>query len=99
MKDQAEEKNIFKIMPINTENIKQTIGENTERVEQKAKEYFDKFSPYYTQQEPFNRGLVLLAGIVLIAITIYLLTASDKDKSTLKKERAEKEAEERLLRK
>lgn len=78
-------------------NIKQTIGETTEKIEQKAKELWTNYSPYYANLEPWQRGLVLLGILVAIALIIYLLTSKDKEKLERREAKREALAEERLL--
>jgi len=79
-----------------TDNIKQTLGESTEQLESKIKE----LSPYYTNLEPYQRGLILLTLALFLLFTIYYLTKSNKqlvidNKKELQKEQ---EIEEKLLR-
>ena len=79
-----------------TNNFKKTLGENTEQLENKVKE----FAPYYTNLEPWQRGALILSLITLLLVTIYYLTKSDKqividNKKELQKE---KEIEEKILR-
>lgn len=78
-------------------DIKQTIGSNTEKVEKQAKEYWNKLAPNYSNLEPWQRGLILLGLVGLTTLTIYLLTKEDK--SERKKAKQEAMMEERLLRK
>lgn len=83
-----------------TKDFKQTIGETTEKVETKAKEYWDKLTPNYSNLEPWQRGLILLGLLGLTTLTIYWLIKNkdDKGKLTKGKDQLEAQAEERLLR-
>ena len=78
-----------------TNDFKKTLGENTEQLESKLKE----FAPYYTNLEPWQRGALILSLITLLLVSIYYLTKSDKqivvdNKKELQKE---KEIEEKIL--
>ena len=75
-----------------TNEIKQKLGETTEQLENKVKE----FSPYYTNLEPYQRGLILIALTVFLLLIIYLLTKSDK--KVIKDDKKEKEMEEKIMR-
>jgi len=81
-----------------TNNFKQTLGESTEQLESKIKE----FAPFYTNLEPYQRGMLILTLTILLLFAIYYLTKSDKqiviDKDNKKELRKEKEIEEKLLR-
>lgn len=82
----------------NAEEIKTKLGENTEKVEAKVKE----LSPYYTNLEPWQRGLILIALISFLIFTIYLLTQKEKPEprelTETEKKKIEALAEERILR-
>lgn len=78
-------------------NIKQTLGESTEQIENQAKEYFNKLSPNYTNLEPYQRGLILLGMLGLTIFTIYWLVKEDQDKIAQRKAKQEAQAEERLI--
>ena len=73
-----------------TNDIKKTLGEYTEKVENKAKE----FIPYYSNLESWQRGLILIALILFLIFAIYQLTKSDKNLSA----KRESQIEDRILR-
>ena len=75
-----------------TNEIKQKLGETTEKLENKAKE----FTPYYTNLEPWKRGLILIALTVFLILVIYWLTKTDK--KVIKDDKKEKEIEEKIMR-
>ena len=75
-----------------TNEIKQKLGETTEKLENKAKE----FAPYYTNLEPYQRGLILIALTLFLLLIIYWLTKSDK--KVIKDDKKEKEMEEKIMR-
>jgi len=75
-----------------TNEIKQKLGETTEQLENKVKE----FSPYYTNLEPYQRGLILIILILFLILVIYWLTKSDK--KLARDDKKEKEAEEKIMR-
>ena len=75
----------------NSENFKQKLGEETEKLEQQVGEY-------YFALEPDQRGLLILGIITLLIITVYWLTKEDKSKLAEREARKEALAEERLLR-
>ena len=77
-----------------TNDLKNKLGESTEQFEQKVKELF----PYYTNLEPWQRGLLIIALTALLLFSIYYLTKSDKQLATKRESQKEKEAEERLMR-
>ena len=77
-----------------TNDLKNKLGETTEQLEQKVKE----FAPYYTNLEPWQRGLILIALVAFLIFSVYQLTKSDSRLSSKKESQKEKEAEERLLR-
>jgi len=74
-------------------NIKQKLGESTEKLENK----FLGITPHYTNLEPWQRGLILIALTLFLLFAIYQLTKSEKQ-STKKESQKEKEIEERLMR-
>ena len=75
-----------------TNEIKQKLGETTEQLEKKAKE----FTPYYSNLEPYQRGLILIALIAFLIFAIYHLTKSEK--TTKLDTKKEKEIEEKIMR-
>ena len=80
-----------------TNEIKQKLGETTEQLENKVKE----FSPYYTNLEPYQRGLILIALTTFLIFAIYYLTKKEKPEprelTDSEKRRLEMLAEERIL--
>ena len=80
----------------NNLDFKKTIGENTEKLEKKAGELLNQYSPYYSNLEPWQRGLLIIALTTLLILAIYYLTKKDKHSALQKKQ--EREAEEKLLR-
>ena len=75
-----------------TNEIKQKLGETTEQLENKAKE----FAPYYSNLEPYQRGLILISLALFLLLIIYWLTKSDK--KLVRDDKKEKEVEEKIMR-
>jgi hypothetical protein len=73
-----------------TNDIKKTLGEATEQIESKVKE----FTPYYTSLEPWQRGLIIIALLLFLLFAIYQLTKSEPNLSTKK----ESQIEDKILR-
>ena len=71
----------------NPQDLKNKLGQTTEQLEA-------KITPYYTNLEPWQRGLILMALILFLIFSIYQLTKSDSKLSSKK----EAQAEERLMR-
>ena len=82
---------------LNLENLKQNLGEKTQNLESKAQELWNQFSPHYTNLEPYQRGLILIGLIALIALAIYYLTHENSTKKKSRQTQAEAELEARLL--
>ncbi|CAI2182455.1 11661_t:CDS:10 [Funneliformis geosporum] len=61
-----------------TNDIKKTLGETTEQVENKIRETWNNYHPYYGELEPYQRGLILIALTAFLIFAIYYLTKSDK---------------------
>lgn len=80
-------------------DIKQKLGENTEKLEKKVQDFWNQSSPYYSNLEPWKRGLILLGLAGLTALTIYWLVREDKSKVSKKRDQLESLTEERLLKK
>lgn len=76
--------------PTNKDNLKQTLGENTEKIEKQVGEY-------YFSLEPWQRGTLVISLIIVLIALIYWLTKEDKDKLAQKEARKEAQLEERLL--
>ena len=66
-----------------------TIKPNLEKLEQNV-------TPYYTNLEPWQRGLLLIALTAFLLFAIYQLTKSEKP--VKQDPKREKEIEERLMR-
>ena len=77
-----------------TNELKNKLGEYTEKVESKIKESWKDYQPYYGKLESWKRGLILIALALFLFFVIYQLTKPER-RSSAKKER---EMEERLLR-
>ena len=73
-----------------TENFKQKLGANTEKLEKQVGEY-------YFSLEPDQRGLLIIGLVLLLAITIYWLTKEDKNKLAEREARKEAQLEEKWL--
>ena len=86
----------------NSQEIKQKLGEHTEKAEIKAKELFTKYSPYYSKLEPWQRGVLIIALILCLLLFIYYLTTTSKNRAEILRERLarekENQAEEKMLR-
>lgn len=80
-----------------TQEIKQAIGEQTQKLETKVQELWTDFNPHYTNLEPWQRGLILIGIVVLLALVIYYLTHENKNKTTIKKAQAEAVLEEKII--
>ena len=59
---------------INPEEIKDKLGQTTERLETKAQELFSTYSRHYTSLEPWQRGLFLIVSTLFLLFSIYYLT-------------------------
>jgi len=82
-----------------TNELKQKLGENTEKLERKVGELWTDFSPNYTNLEPWQRGLALIAIIAFFALAIYYLTHENQNKKAQRKAQAEKAMEDKIIRK
>ena len=82
---------------INLADAKQKLGEQTEKLESKANEMWSEFSPYYTNLEPWQRGLILVGIIVLLVLATYYLTHENQDKKTKRKAQAEAALEDKII--
>ena len=82
----------------NSAELKNKLGENTEKLEKKIKE----LSPYYTNLDPWKRGLILIALTAFLIWTIYCLskkeTPAPRELTDTEKKRIEAIVEERILR-
>ena len=80
------------------DDIKQAIGNYTEQTENKASELWTDFKPHYTNLEPWQRGLVLITLLALLALALYYLTKKEDPAEALRrKTQLEAAAEERML--
>ena len=86
--------NEFKVDP---QEIKQKLGENTQKLERKASEFWFDYSPHYTNLEPWQRGLLLIGIVILLAVGIYYLTKKDKSRTAIKKAQAEAALEDKII--
>ncbi|RHZ37051.1 hypothetical protein [endosymbiont GvMRE of Glomus versiforme] len=85
-------------LDLDAQELKQKLGEQTEKLEQKAGELWDNFSPHYTNLEPWQRGLILIGIIALLVFIIYYLAKQEDPTEVLRrKEKAEAAMEERVL--
>src|SRR6266480_7308964 len=86
----------------NSQEIKNKLGQHTEKAEAKAKELFTKYSPYYSKLEPWQRGTLIIALILCLLLFIYYLTANSKNRAEILRERLAREkeiqTEEKMLR-
>ncbi len=73
-----------------TNDLKTKLGEYTEQVEKKARE----FTPCYSNLEPYQRGLILIALTLFLIFSIYQLTKSEPKMNAKK----ESQIEDRILR-
>ena len=80
------------------QEAKSKLGEQTTKLENKISDWWDEFSPNYTNLEPWKRGLLLIGICLLLALTLYYLTHESKDYKAKKKLKAEQAQEERMLR-
>ena len=82
----------------NSAELKDKLGKATEQVENKTKE----LAPYYTNLEPWKRGLILMALTLFLLFAIYQLTKREKSEprelTESEKKRIEALVEERILR-
>jgi len=85
--------------PINSAEIKQKLGEQTQKLERKAKGLWNDFSPNYTNLEPWQRGLVLIGIVVLLSLVAYYLTHENQERKAQKRLKAEAVMEDKIIRK
>jgi len=77
--------------------IKQNLGDQTEGLENKVQDLWNQFSPHYTNLEPYQRGLILIGLIALLALITYYLTHENSTKKNHRQNQAEAELEARLI--
>ena len=82
---------------LNLTDAKQKLGEQTQKLENKASELWNDFSPHYTNLEPWQRGLLLIGIIVLLALATYYLTHESQDKKVRQKSQAEAVLEDKII--
>jgi type II secretory pathway component PulM len=81
-----------------TNDIKQKLGENTEKIEQKTKEAFNKYSSYYTNLEPYQRGMLVIVLLLALILLIYwLIKKEPRELTETEKKQIENQVEERIL--
>ena len=81
----------------NPTEIKRKLGEQTQKLERKAGELWTDFSPNYTNLEPWQRGLALIAIIAFFALAIYYLTHENQNKKAQRKAQAEQALEDKII--
>jgi hypothetical protein len=77
---------------------KQTLGEQTTKLEQKASDFWNEYSPNYTNLEPWQRGLILIGLLALLVFIVYYLNHESQDRKAQRRLKTEQAQEERLLR-
>jgi len=82
----------------NFQEAKSKLGEQTTKLESKVSDWWEEFSPNYTNLEPWKRGLVLLGICLLLALALYYLTHESEDYKAKKKAKLEQIQEERMIR-
>ncbi|KLL04218.1 MAG: hypothetical protein MRECE_2c119 [Mycoplasmataceae bacterium CE_OT135] len=83
----------------NPAEIKQKLGEQTQKLEAKASELWSEFNPNYTNLEPWQRGLILIGIVILLIFTAYYLTHESQSKTAIRKAQAEAAIEDKIIRK
>ena len=71
----------------NPQDLKNKLGQTTEQLEA-------VITPHYTNLEPYQRGLILMALILFLIFSIYQLTKSEKNLSA----KRESQIEDKILR-
>lgn len=79
------------------ENAKKKLGEQTENLENKMVDFWDYYSPNYTNFESWQRGLILIGIFVLLALALYYLTRENQDRKAQRKAQAEAAFEEKII--
>ena len=80
------------------QEAKSKLGEQTTKLENKVSDWWDEFSPNYTNLEPWKRGLLLIGICLLLALALYYLTHESENYKAKKKAKLEQAQEERMLR-
>ena len=78
--------------------LKNQLGEHTENFENKLQDLWNQFTPHYTNLEPYQRGLVLIGLLALLAFITYYLTRENPDQKARQKAKAEQAQEEKIIR-
>ena len=78
--------------------IKQSLGDQTQNLESKVQDLWNQFSPHYTNLEPWQRGLVLISLLALLAFITYYLTHESPELKNKRKAQAEQAQEEKIIR-
>ena len=73
-----------------TNDLKNKLGETAEQLESKAKE----LTPYYTNLESWQRGLIIIVLTLFLLFAIYQLTKSEPKLNAKK----EAQVEDKILR-
>ena len=82
---------------INLQEAKQKLGQQTQKLEAKANEFWNDFGSNYTNLEPWQRGLVLIGIVALLILIAYYLTHESQDKKARKKAQAEAALEDKII--
>ena len=86
---------------LNTEELKTKLGEYTEKAENKIRENFPKYYPYYGELDSWKRGLILIVLALFLLFVIYQLTTKGKTRprelTDEERKQLEVRAEERIL--
>ena len=82
----------------NPSELKNKLGENTQKLERKASEFWFDYSPHYTNLEPYQRGLVLISLLALLAFITYYLTHESSELKNKRKVQLEQAQEEKIIR-
>jgi hypothetical protein len=81
-----------------TNDIKKTLGENTEKLEQKTKDFFNKTSPYYSNLEPYQRGMLIVVLLLALIFFIHWLVKKEpRELTETERKQLESQIEERIL--
>lgn len=77
----------------NPTQLKNTLGENTQKLESQAHQLFTDYSPYYSNLEPWQRGLLLITLTLFLLFALYYLLQPNKNLQAKK----EAQIEEKIL--
>ena len=81
----------------NPNELKNKLGEQTEKLESKAGKLWNEISPNYTNLEPWQRGLLLIGILTLLVLATYYLTHESQDKKVRQKAQAEAILEDKII--